>query len=524
MFARAGRLNRPDAVSVCGFRSILASGRFHCLKVEVKLSGTSILVYAERVGGNLGEIEKLLAGALKDFDGIHVLPFFHPYDGDDAGFDPIDHTIVDPRLGTWADFKRISSTHEITADLIVNHASNLSPEFLDWQEKGAASDYAGMFLTFDTVFPDGASEADITSFYRPRPGFPFTAYEVAGERRLVWTTFMPSQVDIDIKHERGMDYLKRILEALKSGGVKVVRLDAVGYAVKTPGTDSFMTAETLEFVKEITDLIHSYDMRVLVEVHAHYTQQLEIAPLVDLIYDFQTAPLLLHSFFTGTVDRLDNWFKLRPNNCLNVLDTHDGYGVIDGGPIGGRPGLITQDEMAHIFKVAEMNTGGHSAIASVVPQWFSLPHQINATLPNIVANDASYVIMRAVQFFLPGEPQVYYVGLFNGMDDKELFEKTGQGRDVNRHNYTPQEIQEALAQPVTRAIIALARLRKHPAFQGSFSWDVTSDSSIALSWVHGDSKLSLSFDTKTSKFEISGKGSSSDFVLGSVEELASYGL
>ena len=51
------------------------------------MSGTSILVYAERVGGNLGEIEKLLAGPLADFDGIHVLPFFHPYDGDDAGFD-----------------------------------------------------------------------------------------------------------------------------------------------------------------------------------------------------------------------------------------------------------------------------------------------------------------------------------------------------------------------------------------------------------------------------------------------------
>ena len=486
------------------------------------MSGTSILVYAERVGGNLGEIEKLLASALKDFDGIHVLPFFHPYDGDDAGFDPIDHTIVDPRLGTWADFKRISQTHEVTADLIVNHASNLSPEFLDWQEKGDASEYAGMFLTYDAVFPNGGSEKDITSFYRPRPGFPFTAYEVAGERRLVWTTFMPSQVDIDIKHERGMDYLKRILEALKSGGVKVVRLDAVGYAVKTPGTDSFMTAETLEFVKEITDLIHSYDMRVLVEVHAHYTQQLDIAPLVDLIYDFQTAPLLLHSFFTGTVDRLENWFKLRPNNCLNVLDTHDGYGVIDGGPIGGRPGLITQDEMAHIFEVAEKNTGGHSAIASVVPQWFSLPHQINATLPNILANDASYVIMRAVQFFLPGEPQVYYVGLFNGMDDRELFAKTEQGRDVNRHHYTPQEIQEALAQPVTKAIIALARLRKHPAFAGSFSWKVLSESAMELSWEHGDDTLKLSFDTKTSDFEITATSEGKTAKLASVEELASY--
>ncbi len=486
------------------------------------MAGTSILVYAERVGGNLSEIEKLLQGPLKDFDGIHVLPFFHPYDGDDAGFDPIDHTIVDPRLGTWSDFKRISQTHELTADLIVNHASNLSPEFLDWQQKGDESEYNGLFLTFDTVFPNGGTEEMITSFYRPRPGFPFTAYEVAGKRRLVWTTFMPSQVDVDIKHEQGMAYLKRILEALKSGGVKVVRLDAVGYAVKTPGTDSFMTKETLEFVKEITDLIHSYDMRVLVEVHAHYTQQLDIAPLVDLIYDFQTAPLLLHSFFTGTVDRLDNWFKLRPNNCLNVLDTHDGYGVIDGGPIGGRPGLITQDEMAEIFKVAEKNTGGHSAIASVIPQWFSLPHQINATLPNIVANDTAYVIMRAVQFFLPGEPQVYYVGLFNGMDDQELFRKTAQGRDVNRHNYTPSEIAEALEQPVTKAIISLARVRKHPAFEGEFSWNVTGEDSMELAWTKGADKLTLSFAFMSPQLRITSLVNGESTVYEGVEGLASY--
>ena len=64
------------------------------------MAGASILVYAERVGGSLQQIEKLLDGPLSDFAGVHVLPFFHPYDGDDAGFDPIDHTIVDPRLGS----------------------------------------------------------------------------------------------------------------------------------------------------------------------------------------------------------------------------------------------------------------------------------------------------------------------------------------------------------------------------------------------------------------------------------------
>jgi len=485
------------------------------------MSGASILVYAERVGGNLGEIEKLLAGPLADFNGIHVLPFFHPYDGDDAGFDPIDHSIVDPRLGNWSDFKRISETHELTADLIVNHASYLSPEFKDWQEKGEASEFDGMFLTFDVVFPNGGTEEGITSFYRPRPGMPFTAYEVAGRRRLVWTTFMPSQVDIDIKHDAGKAYLVRVLEALKSGGVKVVRLDAVGYAVKTPGTDSFMTPETLEFVKEISDLIHSYDMRVLVEVHAHYTQQLDIAPLVDLIYDFQTAPLLLHSLFTGTVDRLSDWFKIRPDNCLNVLDTHDGYGVIDGGPINGKPGLITQDEMAAIFAKAEENTNGHSAIASVVPQWFTLPHQINATLPNIVKDDTAYTIMRAVQFFLPGEPQVYYVGLFNGMDDVELFNKSGQGRDVNRHNYTPAEIEVALAQPVTKAIIALARLRKHNAFEGKFAWTQLSDNSMRLAWANGLDTISLEFSTTVgaSSFTIEVTDASGTRKFASVEEL-----
>ncbi|MBT5430986.1 MAG: sucrose phosphorylase, partial [Micrococcales bacterium] len=356
------------------------------------MSGASILVYAERVGGSLKHIQALLDGPLKDFSGVHVLPFFHPYDGDDAGFDPIDHTIVDPRLGSWDDFKALSTNRELTADLIINHASKLSPEFLDWQEKGEASEFSGMFLTFDTVFPNGADEAGITSFYRPRPGFPFTAYEVAGQRRLVWTTFMPSQVDIDIKHEAGMAYLKRVLAALKSGGVKVVRLDAVGYAVKTPGTDSFMTPETLEFVKEITALIQAEGMRVLVEVHAHYEQQLAISPLVDLIYDFQTAPLLLHSIFTGTVDKLAKWFELRPTNCLSVLDTHDGYGIIDAGPIGGAAGLISDAEMANIFQRAEINTGGHSKIASVIPQWFNLPHQINATLPSILGDDTAHVL------------------------------------------------------------------------------------------------------------------------------------
>ena len=152
--------------------------------------------------------------------------------------------------------------------------------------------------------------------------------------------------------------------------------------------------------------------------------------------------------------------------------------------------------MAFIFEKAAENTNGHSNIASVVPQWFTLPHQINATLPNILANDTAYFISRAVQFFLPGEPQVYYVGLFNGMDDQELFRKSEQGRDVNRHNYTPLEIENALKQPVVQGIIALARLRKHSAYNGKFAWAINGTDQLSMGWDNGTDQITLQFVTK----------------------------
>jgi len=63
------------------------------------------------------------------FQGAHLLPFFLPIDGADAGFDPIDHTLVDPKLGDWEDLSALGRTLELTADLIVNHVSRIRPSF-----------------------------------------------------------------------------------------------------------------------------------------------------------------------------------------------------------------------------------------------------------------------------------------------------------------------------------------------------------------------------------------------------------
>jgi sucrose phosphorylase len=292
--------------------------------------------------------------------------------------------------------------------------------------------------------------------------------------------------------------------------------------VKTPGSDSFMTPETLEFVREIVAIAREAGLRVLVEVHAHYTQQLAIAPLVDVVYDFALAPLLLHSLGTGTSDRLVEWLRIRPRNAITVLDTHDGIGIIDAGPSADRPGLIDHDEMAAIFERAAVATNGHSSIASVIPAWMSLPHQINATFFSVLGGDAErYLLARAVQLWLPGRPQLYYVGLLGGRDDVALFQRTGQGRDVNRHVYTPGEVEAALASEVTRAQLALVRLRSaHPAFDGEFGYRVEADGSLELEWANGDDRAVLTvrfgpepaFRIRTTAAPLSGVPTAADTV------------
>src|SRR5205809_6479415 len=146
-----------------------------------------LIAYVDRLtAGTFRDLERLLTSSLaRAFGGVHVLPFFFPIDGADAGFDPIDHTRVDPRLGTWDDVRALGEDVEIMADLIVNHVSSRSPQFLDYDERGDESRYAGMFLTYSKVFGDGARESELLQLYRPRPGLPFTRYQLKhGEERL----------------------------------------------------------------------------------------------------------------------------------------------------------------------------------------------------------------------------------------------------------------------------------------------------------------------------------------------------
>jgi sucrose phosphorylase len=452
-----------------------------------------LIAYADRFsGGTFRDLQHLLEGPLRGaFGGVHVLPFFHPIDGADAGFDPIDHTQVDPRLGSWNDVAALAARTEVLADVIANHISRHSPQFQDYAARGADSRYAGLFLTYSRVFPQGAPESDLAMLHTPRPGLPFTRHQAAdGRVALLWTTFTSDQIDIDVQHPEGRRYLAGILARLHDAGVRAIRLDAIGFAVKKAGTSCFMIPETFAFIADVTAQAHALGMEVLVEVHGHHQDQIDVARQVDWVYDFALPPLVLHTLYTRDVTRLRHWLEIRPRNTVTVLDTHDGIGVEDvdaGGPGRRLPGLLQPTDIEALVETIHQRSGGGSRQASGAGAQNVDTSQINCTFYDALGrNDQEYLVARAIQCFVPGIPQVYYVGLLAGQNDLELLHRTGVGRDINRHYYTPAELEQHLKRPVVQALLDLLRLRNtHPAFHGTFEIQAAARDQFALSWRHG---------------------------------------
>ncbi len=476
------------------------------MKNEVQL-----ITYANRLGGaNLRDLKKTLSEPLEGlFSSVHILPFFFPMDGADTGFDPIDHGRVDPDLGTWDDIRSLSRDMDITVDLIVNHISIESDQFKDYRNKGDASEYAGLFTRFDDIFPQGATERELNSIYRPRLGLPFTKMIIRGEPRLLWTTFTGTQVDINLHSRQGWEYLENIVSIFANHGISIVRLDAVGYAYKKRGTSCFMVPETFGYINELSRMIKARGMEVLVEIHSHYRQQMAIARQVDWVYDFALPPLILHALFKGTFRYLRKWLEISPRNAITVLDTHDGIGVIDVGPdvINGErhEGLLPESEISELVDTIHLRSDNLSRQATGVAAANLDLYQVNSTFFDALGgNCREYLMARALQFFAPGIPQVYYVGLLAGENDLNLLRKTNNGRDINRRFFTEAEVLLSLKKPVVRGLVELIRLRNtHPAFQGEFSMPATKhEHELVIRWQQSHEWAELVADLSTGQFAI----------------------
>ncbi|HBO93577.1 MAG TPA: sucrose phosphorylase, partial [Gammaproteobacteria bacterium] len=215
-------------------------------------------------------------------------------------------------------------------------------------------------------------------------------------------------------------------------------------------------------------------------------------------YGFALPPLLLYSLLDANSVYLKNWLRMCPRNMITVLDTHDGICIPDV------EGVLPDDKIKDLIDNIDARSADPILRRSAANiHSVGAIYQLTCTFYDaMMQNDDAYIAARAIQFFAPGIPQVYYVGLLAGVNDRDLMERTGELRDINRKYYTLEEVDEAVEQPVVQRLLRLMRFRSnYPAFQGRFELNYSNDSSVAMAWRHGEHYchlfVDLNFNTST---------------------------
>ena len=264
-----------------------------------------------------------LAGAI---DTVHVLPFF-PSSSDD-GFAVIDHRTVRPELGDWSDLEDLAGSSRVMADLVLNHASASSERFREFEgDREPGRD------RFFTVTPDD----DLSEVTRARSHPLVRAVETPSGLRHVWCTFSPDQPDLDYRNPDVFVDLLHTVDTLLTHGVRLLRLDAVAYVWKEPGTSSLHLPQTHDLVRLLRVLVarRSPAARLVTETNVPHDENLSYLSGGDqahLAYDFTLAPLLVHATLSQDTTTLTRWLiERRPpppgTGLLLFLASHDGLGL-----------------------------------------------------------------------------------------------------------------------------------------------------------------------------------------------------
>ncbi len=456
-----------------------------------------LITYPDSMGGDLKTLNEVLLKYFKGlFKGIHILP---PYlSSGDRGFAPLTYDQIEPAFGSFDDIDRLSEKFDIVLDFMVNHLSARSIFFKDFLEKGRNSSYFDLFITPDKIWPGHAEppKADLEKIFlrRSRPFSEFTTAE--GKEETLWTTFgreNPSeQIDLDINAPATRQLIADFFENFSRHKVKMVRLDAIGYVIKKPGTSCFFVEpEIYGFIDWITELAKKMNLELLPEVHANYHTNFKLSAHGQWIYDFILPYTVLETLLTHSSQSLYNYLKIRPEKQITMLDCHDGVPI--------KPDLDELYLSENAKKVVDFCAENGAEFSRILSEehkdkdGFDV-HQILGTYYCLLGkNDAAYLAARAIQLFVPGVPQIYYVGLLAGENDMERANESGERRELNRHNYSIPEIEAALAKPVVQKLMRLIRFRnEYEAFDGTFWFGVDAEGTEETEKVDGTKAQGLS--------------------------------
>lgn len=472
-----------------------------------------LITYPDSLGKNIEELRDVLNNDLKGaVGGIHLLPFF-PSTGD-RGFAPTDYTKVDPKFGDWSDVEKLGQEYYLMFDFMINHISRHSKYYEDFQQKKDKSKYADLFLSWDKFWPKGRpTKADVDLIYKRKDKAPYQEITFAdGSKEKLWNTFGPEQIDLDVRKKVTQEFIKQTLNQLIEHGADIIRLDAFAYAVKKLDTnDFFVEPEIWDLLAQVRDDIAAKGAMILPEIHEHYSMPFKIAKHGYFIYDFALPMVTLYSLYSGKSERLAHWLKMCPMKQFTTLDTHDGIGVVDARDI------LTPEEVKYtsqeLYKVGANVKKKYSSA-----EYHNLDiYQINTTFYSALGeDDKKYFMARLLQVFAPGIPQIYYVGMLAGKNDIKLLEETKEGRNINRHYYTREEVAEEVKRPVVASLLKLFAFRNTEAafdLEGNIEVETPSENEIRIVRMNKDQthKAELKANLKTLDYQVLADGKEINF-------------
>lgn len=311
------------------------------------------------------------------------------------------------------------------------------------------------------------------------------------------------QMDLNIQSDLVWEYYDTVLKTLAEYGARIVRLDAFAYAPKAPGEKNFMnepaTWDTLERVQKIAD---KYDLQLLPEIHASYGEKTYevLAAKGYMTYDFFLPGLLIDALESHNGAHLADWareMKANGIDTVNMLGCHDGIPLLD------LKGILDEDRIQNLIDIV-VSRGGYVKDLHGAKNMY---YQVNATYYSALGEDDKKMLLaRAIQMFMPGKPQVWYLDLFQGKNDYEAVKRAGAGghKEINRTNLSPEDIKERLTWPSVQEQLKLLKFRKEcKAFGFDADFDVTVDGpNMTMIWSKDGAKATLKANLADYSYEI----------------------
>lgn len=495
---------------------------------EKNYFGPMLNAYPDSMGGKLKDIVDFLENEGKDvFSSFYILPSLYHSDLD-RGFSVIDYNLEES-LAQKKDLDKIQELGiDLKLDFVLNHASVNSPQFKDLLSKGEDSEYRDFFIDWNK-FWSGYGEMTSEGYIAPdkqyidkmhfrKPGLPILFVDFPdGTKHPYWNTFYQEvnvddntgkktylgQMDLNIKSQKVWDFYEEVLDKLSGYGAKIIRLDAFAYAPKEPGKKNFLNEpETWDLLEKLHVMADRRGIKLLPEIHARYEEKIYsiIAKKGYMVYDFFLPGLLITAIEKNNASLIYNWASEIINNkieTVNMLGCHDGIPLLD------LKGLLPEETIQEIIDLI-VSRGGY--VKDLHGQK-NLYYQVNATYYSALGEDDKKMIFaRAIQLFMPGKPQIWYLDLLAGANDHEAVKRAGEAghKEINRTNITRSQLKDNLKREVVNKQLELIRLRNtHPAFHQDAQITVEQkDNKLFIYWNYNSDIISLIADFGNYDYEI----------------------